>query len=301
MKQLVFLVNPAAGSGRAGTVWDGLVDSHPELRAAPLVRESDPAIAGGKLLQAITGGARRVVALGGDGTAHMVTNVLLRGGMGERVALGLVPAGTGSDLCRSLGIPDAPGAALQLALEGEPRPLDAFEVRSGAGPEAQVRYVVNTASAGVSGVVVEAVNALTRRGAATYLLATVKALLRYRPVRCRVTVDGEPFYEGPIFLLAAANGVTFGKGMKVAPRARTDDGLADVVLVGDMRRWELVFRLPQLYLGRHLESRRTLFRQARRLTCEPLGPFPPYELDGDAAAPDPIELRVLPGALRILR
>lgn len=298
MKQLAFLVNPTAGSGRAGAVWESLVDSHPELKSATVIRASDPAAATAQLLAAIAAGARGVVALGGDGTAHMVANALLAAGLGDRVTVGLVPAGTGSDLCKSLGIPDAPGPALQLALEGGPRPLDAFEVRCGDG---SLRYCVNSASTGVSGPVIEAVSRLTRRGAAVYTLATIKALLAYRPVACRVHVDGEVLYEGPIFLLVAANGVTIGKGMKVAPRAKTDDGLADVVVVGHVPRWQLPLRLPQVQLGRHLGMRYVRFRQARQMRCEPLGPFTSYELDGDLGPSGPLELRVLPGALKILR
>jgi diacylglycerol kinase (ATP) len=298
LKELVFLVNPAAGSGRAGGVWDGLVDSHPELRGATVVRESDPGAAAMKLRAALQGGARGVVAVGGDGTAHMVSNVLLADGVGERVALGLVPGGTGSDLCKSLGIPDAPGEALQMALEGEPRPLDAFEVKQ---PDRPVLYCVNTVSTGVAGVVVEAVNRLSRKSAGIYLTTTVRALFGYRPVRCRVTVDGDVLHEGPIFLLAVANGVTFGKGMKVAPRAKLDDGLADVVIVGDVPRWQLPLRLAQLFLGHHLEARPVTFRQVRTVSCDPLESFTPYELDGDVGPAGPLELRVLPGALRVLR
>lgn len=296
--QLVFLVNPAAGSGRAGGVWDGLVESHPELRGANVVRESRPQPAAEKLRAAFAAGARAVVAVGGDGTAHMVSNVLLGDGLGDRIAMGLVPGGTGSDLCKSLGIPDAPSAALQAALEGEPRPLDAFEVRRPGQP---VLWCVNTVSTGVAGVVVEAVNQLTRRGNLVYMTATVRALVGYRPVACRVTVDGETLHEGPIFLMAVANGVTFGKGMRIAPRAKTDDGLADVVVVVDVPRWQLPFRVPQVFLGRHLNASVVRFRQARTVACEPLGPFTAYELDGDVGAPGPVEVRVVPGALKVLR
>jgi diacylglycerol kinase (ATP) len=304
LEQLVFLVNPAAGSGRAPGVWSGLVDSHPELRAASVVREGDPRAAADALRAAIAGGARGVVALGGDGTAHMLANLLLGDGLADRVAMALIPAGTGSDLCKSLGIPAAAGAALQKALEGEPRPLDAFAVRrpgvdDPAGPP--WRWCVNTVSTGVAGVVVEAVNKLARRGAAVYMTTTIKALLGYRPVSCRIAVDGAPFYEGPLFLLAIANGPTFGQGMKVAPRAKVDDGLADVVVVGNLRKWELPLRLPQLQLGYHLGARPVMFKQARTISCEPIGPFTAYELDGDVGAPGPMKIQVVPGALRILR
>ena len=269
---LVFLVNPAAGSGRGAAVWRALLDSHPELRGARVVRESDPAAARAAVVAALAAGTgRALVAVGGDGTVHHAANALLAAGLGGHVPLAIVPAGTGSDLARSLGIPMGAGGALELALAGGPRPLDAIEVRAGA---AEPRWVVNSASAGLSGVVVEAVAALSRRHAASYVLATVRALVRYRPLPCRVEVDGEPFYEGPAFLWAATNGPTFGKGMRVAPRARLDDGLADVVVVGDVPRWLLPLRLPQVLLGRHLGRPRIHHRQGRRVRWEPLVPFP---------------------------
>jgi diacylglycerol kinase (ATP) len=299
VRELVFFVNPAAGSGRAGMVWEALLTGHPELRGATLVRETDLRLARQGLVAALAAAeARALVAIGGDGTLHQVANVLLAEGVAGRVALGVVPAGTGSDLARSLGIPLAPSAALQRALEARPRPLDALQVRRDDGT---VRFAVNTVSAGVSGLVVEAVNTLARRRQTTYLAATVRALLRYRPLPCRVSVDGEPFYEGPTFLFAMANGPTFGNGMRVAPPAKLDDGLAEVVVAGDIPRWQLPVYLPLLLLGRHLGLARCRHRQGRRVRWEPLAPFPPFELDGETLASGGAEITLLPGALRILR
>jgi diacylglycerol kinase (ATP) len=298
VKGTVFLVNPLAGSGRAGQVWDSLVEAYPELRGAIVVRETDRAIATTRVAAHFADGGRRLIAVGGDGTLHQVANALLAHGLAERVALGVVPAGTGSDLAKTLGIPEAPADALAFAMEAEPRPLDAVVVERPGEPRL---WVVNTASAGVSGNVVAAVNAMTTRNAATYLLATVKALLGYRPLSCRVAVDGEPLYVGPTFLFAVANGASFGKGMRLAPRAKVDDGLADVIVVGNVPWWQLPLRLAQLYLGRHLELDCVRFRQGREITFEPLEQFPPFELDGDAVTCGPATLRVVPGALRVLR
>jgi len=298
LAEVLFLVNPAAGSGRGAAVWQALTESHPELRGARVVRESDPAAARAALTAALEAGARALVAVGGDGTVHHAANALLGAGLAGGVPLGIVAAGTGSDLARTLGVPMSPGAALELALGGEARPLDAIELRVGA---AAPRWVVNSASAGLSGVVVEAVAALPRRRATSYVSATVRALARYRPLPCRVAVDGEPFYEGLAFLWAATNGPTFGKGMRVAPRARVDDGLVEVVVVGDVPRWLLPLRLPQLLLGRHLGLPKVHYRQARRVRWEPLVPFPPFELDGEALANEAAELSVRPGALLVPR
>lgn len=296
---LVFLVNPAAGSGRGAAVWSALSEAHQELRSATVVRESDPAAGRAAVTAALAGRpGRALVAVGGDGTVHHAANALLAGGLAARVPLGVIPAGTGSDFARSLGLPAAPAAALQTALGGEPRPLDAIEARiAGAAP----RWVVNSASAGLSGVVVEAVAALPRRRATSYVSSTVRALLRYRPLPCRVAVDGELLHEGPAFLWAATNGPTFGKGMRIAPHARLDDGLLDAVVVGDVPRWLLPLRLPQVLVGRHLGVRQVRHRQGRRVTWEPLVPFPPFELDGEALPNAPAELRIVPAALRVLR
>ena len=328
MKGFVFLVNPAAGSGRAAEVWQGLVDSHPELARATVVRDADRAVASGLLAGSLGEGVRALVAVGGDGTLHHAANALLAAGCGERVALGVVPAGTGSDLARTLGIPATPGEALQLALEATPRPLDVLAVTR---PGLPVTWCVNTMSAGVSGVVVDAMNAKhtsgggggdaaagvpagtpagaaagavdvpVRRSAASYLAATLRALLGFRPLRGRVTVDGELWHDGPLFLLAVANGASFGKGMRVAPLARTDDGLADVVVVGNVPRWQLPLRLVQLYLGRHLDAKPVRYGRARHVAFEPLEPFPSFELDGDGSPCGPAEVQVIPGGLRVLR
>ena len=123
---------------------------------------------------------------------------------------------------------------------------------------------------------------------------------RYRPVRCRVVVDGEAWYEGDILVLAIANGACFGRGMRIAPQAQLDDGLADVVLVGGVPRWQLALRLPQLYRGTHLESRYVRWRRGRDVRFEPLAPLPPFDLDGECFASAAARFTVLPGALRVL-
>jgi diacylglycerol kinase (ATP) len=161
--------------------------------------------------------------------------------------------------------------------------------------------VLNVASAGISGVVDEAVNARPDRGPAAYLAATLGAIWRYRNRPCRVSVDGEPWFEGEIFLLAVANGTCFGRGMRIAPEARFDDGEADVVLIAPMARWQLVFQMPRIYRGTHLAGARYVhWRRGREVRIEPLTPFPPFDLDGEVFAADAARFTLLPAALRVL-
>jgi diacylglycerol kinase (ATP) len=295
MSEVMVLVNPTAGGGRAGRFWARL---EPRARALAAVRVETPAdsvVARRAVAEAVAGGCRRIVAVGGDGTTHLVAGALLASEAARGVTLGVLPSGTGSDLARALGIPRDPIRALSRALLGEPRAIDAGRCDDASGGFC----FVNIASAGIGGMVDEAVNAMPHRGRTAFLGATLGALRRYRCVPVRVSLEGEAFYEGPLFMLAIANGTTFGKGMRIAPRARLDDGNFDVVLVGEIAGWELVRRLPQVYLGRHLGVAKVRFRQARKVRLEPLGVLPPFDVDGETYPSAAATFTVLPGALQV--
>ena len=295
MSGTLVLVNAAAGGGRAGRFWQRLRPDAERLAALQVAAPADAAASRRAVLDAVAAGTERIVVVGGDGTVHLVAGALLAAGAGGAVALGVVPAGTGSDLARALAIPRDPRAALQRALVGPPAALDAGRCEGAAA----TFTFVNVASAGIGGLVDETVNAMPRRGATAFLLATLSALRRYRCVPARVTVDGEAWHEGPLFLLAVANGSTFGKGMRIAPLARPDDGAFDVVLVGEVGGLELVRRLPQVYLGRHLGARPVRYGRARSVRIEPLAPLPAFDVDGETYASGPATFTLLPGALRV--
>ena len=295
MREVLVLVNAAAGGGRAGRLWQRLQTVAQGLAPIRVVTPTDAAASRRAVEDAVAAGCSRIVAVGGDGTVHLVAGTLLGAGAGGEVTLGVLPAGTGSDLARVLAIPRDAREALGRALLGPPQSIDAGRCECGGGSF----YFANIASAGIGGVVDEAVNAMPRRGRTAFLRATLAALRRYRCVPVRVTLDGEAWYEGPLFLLAVANGTTFGKGMRIAPRARPDDGAFDVVLVGEVAGWELLRRLPQVYLGRHLRAKPVRFRQAREVRLEPLAPLPAFDVDGETYASGVATFSLLPGALRV--
>lgn len=310
MSATVVMVNRSAGGGRGRKVWERLAQADGGLEGVRIVARSGPGEALAELDGLLggagpggSGGVKRLLVVGGDGTLSLVADHLLKraGGGPVTTVLGLVPAGTGSDLAAALGIPRDPGEALRHALDPErgarPRPLDALEMTAADGRR---RFGINVVSAGVSGQVDEAIAALPKRGATTYLKATLGALARYRPFPCRIAVDGEPWHEGPLLLLAVANGPTFGRGMRIAPEARVDDGLADLVLVPRLPAWQVPIQLPKLYLGKHLGSRYVVFRRGRTLDFEPLSEMPPYDVDGDAWPGGAVRLQVRPKVLRIL-
>lgn len=295
MSGTLILVNPAAGGGCAASRWERARRNLGDLGGARVLVPPDRGAFRRAIREAADRGCERVVVVGGDGTMHLAAGTLLEYGAGERVALGLVPAGTGSDFARALDVPRDPATALQRALAGAAVAVDAGRC---AG-ERSGFFFVNAASAGIGGLVDEMVNAMPRRGRTAFLVATLRALHRYEPPAVRVSVDGKHFHEGPTLLTAVANGTTFGKGMKIAPEARPDDGLFDVVVVGEVRRAELVLRLPQVYLGRHLGARPVRATRGRVVRLELLEPAPAFDADGETYESGSCAFEVLPGALRI--
>ncbi len=289
------VVNPQAGGGRAGTRFARLLRQRPLVPAeAVFVPESLPQLhtLARRLAEQ---GWQRLVVVGGDGTLHRVVNALYQAGALSSVTVGLVPAGTGSDLARALGLPRSLETCWQLALTTPPRPLDAGLITVGS----EEVVFANVASAGLSGLVDERVNADPGRGALAFLRATLAAVKAFRPQPCRVWVDGTELFSGEALLVAVANGCCFGKGMRIAPFARTDDGLLEVVAVEAVAGKELLRRLPRVYLGRHMTLPQVRWARGREVRLDPAGPLPPLDVDGECYPSGPLRARVLAGAWQV--
>lgn len=289
------IVNPHAGGGRAKAQVDRLLRKARLGAPVEVVQSGSLHAMQEEVRKLVTGGCERLVVAGGDGTVHTVANELLALGAGGAVTLGLLPAGTGCDLARTLSIPASPEEALQVALEAPPRAMDAGRIEAGE----RRFFFVNVASAGISGLVDELVNANPRRGALAFLASTLTAVRRYRAQDVTVQVDGELLFSGPVLVVAVANGASFGKGMRIAPLARVDDGAFDVVVVRAVRGWELVRRLPLVYLGRHLHLPQVRFARGREVRLQWAGGLPPFDVDGECYPSAPATVTVMAGALRV--
>lgn len=252
--------------------------------------------------EAVRAGVDRVVSAGGDGTLHEVVSGILAAGLGDRAEIGLLPLGTGGDFARTAGIPlDLDAAAVRIA-ETEPRPVDAGRVRyrDRQGRE-QTTFFLNVASLGVSGLVTELVERAPKLlgGRVAFLAGTLRALARYRPVPVALRLDGALLHDGPLVLAAAANGRAFGGGMQIAPDARLDDGLLDVVVVPAFSRLRLLRELPRIYRGTHLAVEGVRFARGRRLEAKAEPGAALLEVDGEPLGAAPASVELLPGAIRL--
>jgi YegS/Rv2252/BmrU family lipid kinase len=294
---IVFLVNPASGNGATGKRW-------PELahRAAQLGLEGETLFSQrpGHLIElaraAVDRGADLVVAVGGDGTLNETVNGVAESG----VTLALLPLGTGMDFGRTYGIPTKFEDAVRVATDGDTRTIDAARVayRTWAGEDA-TRWFANVGSVGMSAAVAQRANAMSKAlgGRATFFYALVRVFLEWENTEITVTLDdGER--RGRTHDVILANGRWHGGGMKLAPDAEPDDGLFDVVVIGDVNKRDFVTTAPKLYKGTHVGHPKVeVLRSATVAVDAP--EHLPIEVEGEQIGTTPARFEVVPGALRV--
>ena len=235
--------------------------------------------------------------MGGDGTVNeVVQGIAGRDG----VELAVIPRGTGWDFARTYAIPRRFDDAVAVARDAKARPIDLGRARYRAwdGAEAE-SYFANIASAGMSGAVAKRANETSKAlgGKVSYLWATLAVFARWRNDEVRVAVDGER-RTGRMHDVIVANGRYLGGGMMICPEAEPDDGLFDVLLIGDLTKRDLMLTLPKTYRGTHLPHPKAEVLRGARVEVDADEPLP-VELDGEQPGATPISFEVVPRALRL--
>lgn len=258
-------------------------------------------------VEALDAGCDYLIAVGGDGTLSEVVNAFLRKG-GNQVystRLGTLPWGTGNDFARSLSISNSLSALRSLIDSDSFRAIDAGEIRyQSADGQQQVRYFDNIADLGIGAEVVARVNGVNLRkiilgGTLVFFLTALQVFLTYR--HKRVTVRAGSFsWTGKILSLVIANGQYFGSGLGVAPDARIDDGLFQLVLFGDLSVWDYLKNFGRLRRSQTLELPEVQYLVADEVHVEPHDPPLVAEADGEVVGEAPMQIRCLPGSLPFL-
>jgi YegS/Rv2252/BmrU family lipid kinase len=247
--------------------------------------------------RAAEAGDRLVIAVGGDGTAHEVVNGLLRRPRAQPPTFGALLAGTGADLVRSVPSPRRPEQVAAWLTAGRFKRLDAARVATPAGH----RYFINAADVGIGAEVVRRASAgpSFMGGTLNFMGAAVASLMVHQNAQVRLRLDDGAVRQLRIRTVAVANGSCLGGGMRMAPGARTDDGLLAVVIIGDIGRLRGIRSLPLLYRGTHGRLAEVEFATARRVEVDseiPIG----VEADGELVGTTPAIFDILPGALQVL-
>lgn len=284
-----FLVNPGGGRGRAGHRLRDL-QRFATAAGAELVLSRDVDHLCAEARRAAADGVERLLVAGGDGTVHHA----IRGLAGSDCALAILPLGSGNDLAASLGVPSRLADAVALGLDGATRRIDLanfggvpFGCVAGVGFDSEVnRYA----------------NALRRlRGPLIYVWSVLRVLPGFRPPRARIVHDTGEF-DGPIMFAAFANAPRYGGGMRIAPRARLDDGMLELVIVRALPRVKLLRVFPRVFSGTHTRFPEIEIVSTRRAEIVLDRPFLAHG-DGEPlveVGAQPVAVGLSPGALRVV-
>ncbi len=293
------ILNPKSGGGRAARDRARIEN---ELSYAGVAFDLEVSMYAGHATllaeQAASRGHREFICIGGDGTLNETLNGALDCGALEanELTLAIIPVGRGNDWARGRAIPRRYAAAAELIASGNTIHHDVGVVEHASDDARQMRHFLNVAGAGFDAHVVSMVQS-DRWGALTYLAALPAGFASYRCPELEISSNGQTS-SGKVFVVFAAIGRYCGGGMSIAPRASPDDGLLDVVEIGDISKWELVLNIRRLFDG-SIETYRKV-RAFRADTVEIAGPVPvATEVDGELCPSTPVRISVLERKIRV--
>jgi diacylglycerol kinase (ATP) len=290
---VALIVNPTAGKGagrRLGELARAalLAQGHDVLD----VSATDYASARARATRAVADGVPTLVVVGGDGMAHLGTNLVAT----TPTRLLIVAGGTGNDVATNLGLPvNDPVAAVALLEHGTTRAIDAGRVRH---DDLGDRWFAGVLGAGFDAVVnARAQRMRWPRGQMRYNLAILRELPVFRPIPYVVQLDGHRI-ETRAMLVTVANTTSFGGGMRVSPDADVADGLFDVMIVHELSIPAFLRVFPRVFSGTHVSHPAVETHRATRVRLEADGIR--SQADGESFTDLPIDAEVVPGALRVV-
>ncbi len=254
--------------------------------------------------EALDRGVNWLAAAGGDGTIHEVVNGYFDGCRNIRplASLSFVPCGRGNDWVRSLGLRADMRKSVEALAQGRTRRVDVGHVHfQNLLAKTEERIFINVAEAGMGAKVLE--NLSRRPGhlgpPRSYVFAALAATFSYAPRSLHLALDGTAAAAmGPLLSLIAANGCYFGAGMRCAPMARPDDGLLEVIAIGNFGKAEVIFSLSSFIKGTYLNKAKVRHYSAKSLTLTSEEPVL-FELDGELVGALPACITILPQALQL--
>jgi diacylglycerol kinase (ATP) len=303
------VINPAAAAGETGKKVSeilALLERHLG-RDYTLFLTGRPGEATKSVRWAVTAGAKLVVAVGGDGTFQEVVNGFFSEGvpLNPDCCLGVINAGTGAGFAQSFGLPPDIEAQAALVAHGQARRIDIGRaVYANGGDRPEERYFLNECQAGIGGIVVRKVEARNKKnkrlgGRLAFAITTLAAALSYPNRAMSVEVDGRPAGTHNMVAVIMANGNRMAGGMRLAPQARLDDGLLDILFIHGQSVGERLRNFPRIYSGKHTDKPGFSYFRAQTvsITSEEKTDF---EADGELWGSLPCRVEVLPAALRVI-
>ena len=293
MKPLGVIINPAANRGKGNLVGDQALAAFVEMGIPIRNLSGSSAQAAKELAIASASELSGIVAIGGDGTSQLGVNIAME----TSLPLGLVPAGSGNDQVRELGIAlnDPSGAAYNIAQSiVQPRSVDVMRVETSY----RSFWSLGSISAGFDALCAERANGLKwPKGPNSYVAAMLLELPKFKPIEYRLIADGvERVFKA--MLCGVANVKNFGGGMRISPQSEMTDGELEVFILHEVSRPKLLKIFPTVYQGEHVKYKEVEIFKAKEIRIENAG-FP-MTCDGEIIGPAPFSVKIHPAGLKLL-
>jgi diacylglycerol kinase (ATP) len=295
------IINPAAGAGKTVHKWPHIVDLL-KLKGLDFNYEltEAPCHAIELASSAVNKGCELIVSVGGDGTLNEVVNGICETNAYENVKLGIIGTGTGSDYTRTFGKPNDYMEACELLLQPRYTLVDLGLVECTCNGETVRRHFVNFAGLGFDVDIVRATTITYKKfgRVSSYLMGLLSTLILYENKEMQLVIDGET-EERKVCTILMGNGKYGGGGMFTTPLAEIDDGLFDVLIVGDLSKPDLLWSLPRIYKGTHLTHPKVELKKLKEIEVHPkVQMF--VQADGELVGEAPAHFKVIPSALNII-
>ncbi len=292
------IVNPAAGANSTHRKWPGIQSLLKSLGLAFEFQFTEGRGHGIVLArEAAEEGFHHLVAVGGDGTVHEVTNGIMQTAMSNDTRLGIICTGTGSDLARTLNISHDVTQACSSLTNGRRRVIDLGLVKYTCKGKEEQRYFVNGAGIGFDATVVAAVNQMPKiLGDLSYLLGLLRTFLTYRNKSVTFKIGDKHAETAKMLSLVVANGEYFGGGMHIAPQAKLNDQCFDIVALGNFGKIELIRNLSRVYKGTHITHPKVRLEKDICISVESKHKLL-VQADGELLGEGPASFSLLPSAL----
>lgn len=305
----VFIVNPQAGGGKSDKELKQLLADIESIYGNAKIQFTERKMHATELARtAVQAGAELIVAVGGDGTISEVAAGFFDAKgkplkpVKQAPALGILPAGSGSDYARTIGIPRSSAIALQILQTRKTKAMDVGMIDfTGTDGAPTKRMFINIADVGIGG---EVVDILERQGKKlgaflSYQIATVRGLIGYKNKNLEITLDKKQKFDGVYNGVIVAIGKYFGSGMKIAPDALPDDGYFDVVMLGEMSKLEMIAKMQKVRSGTHIFEKNVTVHRAKHVSIKS-DIQALLDCDGEMPGECPADFTILPGALNVV-
>jgi len=298
------IINPESNKGQTGKKWIRIKEALSNFfKEFKYEFTKEPTHATELSRSAIKEGTELIVGIGGDGTINEIANGFFENHeiINPETSLGIVPSGTGSDFSRSLNIPQNLKGSMEVITQSQkPDTIDIGKIKyDSLDGNKEERFFLNVADFGFGGEVVKRVEEKRlKRKASSYLRTLIFTFASYQSKKLSIKIDGKEYPTDKYLIGAISNGSIFGKGMKIAPFSRLNDGLFDVILVRGMEKLEFFLNVWKIYQGTHLSNPKIKFIRGKKIEVTSDEDVL-IEADGELIGKAPVRFEIVPTILSV--